>query len=189
MMFNAGKQINSQVLYENQRSHSTGNTICEAPIIIAYGLRTPDNIASVLRVADAVFSTHIIFVTEKDQKFELDNKIKKISRNTDKELNIEQYEVDEFISLCQKLPIMIAIEITTQSKNIFESKLPKKCCMVIGSENHGIDERILKKCQCAVHIPMYGKNGSMNVSHALAIGLYEWRRQTLQKGENNEFSG
>ncbi|WP_373693577.1 hypothetical protein [Limnofasciculus baicalensis] len=36
---------------------------------------------------------------------------------------------------------------------------------------------MLEHCQQAVQIPMYGVNGSMNVTHALAIVLFEWRIQ------------
>jgi len=176
-MCNAGTQIDSQILYKHQQEANRKNDREAAPIIIATDLRAPDNIASILRIAEAAYSTRVIFVTDKNQQIEFDNKIKRLSRDTDKEINIEQYEVEEFLTLCHQLPAMIAIEITTQSENIFNTSLPDKCCLVIGSESHGINSRVLEKCQSAVHIPMYGNNGSMNVSHALAISLFEWRRQ------------
>jgi len=179
-VFKAGEQIDSQALYERQQQANKKESSEIAPVIIATGLRTPDNIASVLRLADAAYSAHVIFVTEKNQKIEFDNKIQRLSRNTDKDIQIDQYELDEFLQLCHGLPEMIAIEITTESKNIFETHLADKCCLVIGSESHGVNKQVLEKCQRAAHIPMYGKNGSMNVTHALAISLFEWRRQRLK---------
>jgi tRNA G18 (ribose-2'-O)-methylase SpoU len=176
-MYNAGTKIDSQTLYERQQEANSNNLRDVAPVIIATGLRTPDNIASILRIAEAAYSTRVIFVTDKNQKIEFDNKIKRLSRDTDKELNIEQYEVDEFLKACHELPEMIAIEITTESKDIFNTTFSDKCSLVVGSESHGINNQVLEKCQRAVHIPMYGRNGSMNVSHALAISLFEWRRQ------------
>lgn len=178
-MNRAGTQIDSQTLYERQKQSLQLKLRDQAPVIIASGLRTPDNIASVLRLADAANSTRVIFVTQKKDRLEFDHKIERLSRSTDKNIKIEQYDIDEFINMIHLLPVMIAIEITTRSESIFESRLPDECCMVIGSESHGVYEQILEKCHSAVHIPMYGKNGSMNVSHALAICLFEWRRQRL----------
>ena len=176
-IFKAGEQIDGQALYERQQKSNKERSSGVAPVIIATELRTPDNIALVLRVADAAHSEHVIFVTEKNQKIELDKKVQRLSRNTDKNIKIEQYDLQRFLEICHELPEMIAIEITTKSKNIFETQLADKCSLVIGSESHGVNKSVLEKCQSAVHIPMYGKNGSMNVTHALAISLFEWRRQ------------
>ena len=177
-MSKAGHQIDSQTLYERQQKINTLPVHHQAaPVIIASNLRTPENIAAVLRLADAAFSNRVIFVNDKNQTIEFNHKIQRLSRNTDKDIQIEQYEVDDFLNMCHQLPDMIAVEITTQSTNILNSDLPDKCSLVIGNESHGIHKQILEKCQHAVHIPMYGKNGSMNVTHALAISLFEWRRQ------------
>ena len=178
-MHRAGTQIDSQTLYERQKESLQLKLCDQAPVIIATGLRTPDNIASVLRLADAANSTRVIFVTQEKDRLEFNHKIQRLSRSTEKNIKIEQYDVEEFNNLIDLLPVMIAIEITTRSKSIFESLLPDECCLVIGSESNGVYDQILEKCNSAVHIPMYGKNGSMNVSHALAISLFEWRRQRL----------
>ena len=176
-MFNAGSQIDSQILYERLQASNRDATRIPAPIIIAMGLRTPDNIASVLRLADAAYSIRVIFVSNIKDNIEFDKKIQRMSRDTDKNITIEQYNIESFLALCSELPVMIAIEITTQSVDVFDSTLPNECCLVIGNESHGVDQQVLDRCQSAVHIPMYGNNGSMNVTHALAISLFEWRRQ------------
>lgn len=176
-MHKAGKLIDSQALYERQQFKRRTNKTRSAPIIIATGLRAPDNIAAVLRLADAADSSRVIFVTEEKDQIEFDHKIRRLSRNTDTEIRIEQYPISEFLNICENLPELIAIEITTKSSDIFKTELTDECCLVIGSENHGVNEQVLAKCNRAVHIPMYGNNGSMNVTHALAISLFEWRRQ------------
>ena len=92
-------------------------------------------------------------------------------------LTIEKYTHHEFLDSHEKYQPLIAIEITSASDNLFETTLPDKCTLVVGNERQGIDEKILNVCHHAIHLPMFGNNGSMNVSHALAITLYEWRRQ------------
>src|SRR5665648_19596 len=49
----------------------------------------------------------------------------------------------------------------------------------LGNERNGLPEEILQKCHQKVHIPMTGKCKSMNVSHALAVAIFEWQRQML----------
>ena len=114
-MYKAGKQIDGQTLYERQQESIKLQRNVVAPVIIATGLRTPDNIASVLRIADAAYSNRIVFVTDENDTVEFNNKIKRLSRSTDKGIRIEQYELDTFLNICGDLPVMIALEITTLS--------------------------------------------------------------------------
>lgn len=72
---------------------------------------------------------------------------------------------------------MIAVELTSRSIDLFKTTLPEECTLVVGNEEHGIPAAVLELCQQAVHIPMFGVNGSINVTHALAIARFEWRRQ------------
>ncbi|HEY9052502.1 MAG TPA: TrmH family RNA methyltransferase, partial [Gammaproteobacteria bacterium] len=98
-------------------------------------------------------------------------------RGTDKHIEIQSILKQNFLDTCGSLQPMIALELTTRAENLLETDLPEQCSLVIGSERHGISAEILDKCQRAVFIPMYGINGSMNVTHSLAIALYEWRKQ------------
>ncbi len=49
----------------------------------------------------------------------------------------------------------------------------KDLALVVGNEVDGIDEEILQLCDVVVHIPMYGKKESLNVSVAAGIAMYE----------------
>ena len=104
-------------------------------------------------------------------------KFSRIARSEEKFLFIEKITRKAFIKDYEKYQPLIALEITTSSVNLFETALPEQCSFVIGNERQGIDEEILKLCECAIHLPMFGNMGSMNVSHALAVSLFEWRRQ------------
>ena len=52
-------------------------------------------------------------------------------------------------------------------------RLNKKIALVVGNEVRGISPKILKYCDEVVHIPMYGKKESLNVSVAAGIALYQ----------------
>jgi len=172
----AGEKIHSQELYLHQKTI----TPVFGPTIIADNLRTPANIASVFRLADAVAAKQILFLRddngESDCAPDHNKTIQKLSRHTTT-IKSCYYSRDEFLSDYQSLSPLIAIELTDKASNVFATRLPASCSFVIGSERHGVSEKILKHCDSAVCIPMFGNNGSMNVSHALALCLYEWHRQ------------
>src|ERR1035437_1376279 len=54
------------------------------------------------------------------------------------------------------------------------------CCIVFGSEGHGISAPVLAACDEAVMIPMANAVDSLNVSAAAAVFLYEVNRQRQQ---------
>ena len=51
------------------------------------------------------------------------------------------------------------------------------CCIILGSEAHGLSEEILQECDEAVAIPMFNEVDSINVGNAGAVFLYEANRQ------------
>lgn len=172
----SGTQIEGEVLYERQKALRAQKPFPPAPQIIASQLQVPDNIGSVLRLADAAGSSHVIFIsnTEIDEK-----RIHKTARSCESFVAWEVYSLERFLHEQAAFQPLLALEITSQSNTIFSAALPTSCSFVIGNERHGIPVPVLSLCRQALHIPMYGTNGSMNVTHALGIALFEWRRQQL----------
>ena len=63
--------------------------------------------------------------------------------------------------------------------SIYQTKLPKKCVIVMGSEGDGLRRLTSENCDDTVKLPMNPNVESLNVSNACAITLYEWNRQHL----------
>ncbi|MBI3913821.1 MAG: TrmH family RNA methyltransferase [Chloroflexi bacterium] len=170
------EQLGSPILYERQKAFRRKAGYLAGPPIIAVGLQAPENIGAVLRLADAAGSKRVIFVncenTLQDRK-----RIQRTARNGDAFVEWECQSLSDLIAGAALYQPLIALELTNDSTSIFATQLPAPCSVVIGNESHGIPATLLLRCQTAVHIPMYGVNGSMNVTHALAIALFEWRRQ------------
>jgi len=169
-----GEQLNSQLLYERQKTLRVSQTDLPGPTIIAAGLQVPENIGSVLRLADAAGSRKVVFINSADPSLA---RIRRTARNCDVLVKWELWSPDKLLEQAGSLQPLIALELTSSSTSIFTKALPNPCILMIGSERYGIPSPLLSKCQQAIHIPMYGVNGSMNVTHALAIALFEWRRQ------------
>lgn len=172
---NAGKQITGQKLFTQQQKKTHSSAYPNGPIIICDGLQTPDNFGSILRIADAAGCKKIILL---DSDLDLKNrKLSKIARNTEQHLQITQCDLSHIKENKKEFKTLFALEITDQSENIHETQISHCDAIMLGHESTGIREEALALCDSAIHLPMYGTNGSMNISHALAVCLYEWRRQ------------
>ena len=60
---------------------------------------------------------------------------------------------------------------------IYDVNLKKPTAIVMGSEGHGISKSVLDLCDIQAKIPMAGAIGSLNVSVAAALFMYEAVRQ------------
>ncbi len=171
-MTNAGEQLDGKTLYERQK---TARDLA-GPTVIAANLEKPENIGSLLRVADAAGCAEVILA--QDRRLRHRERIFATAVETQNHVPWCVSLVDEFLAGAAAIgPNLIAIELTTTSRNVFEVALPRACAFVIGNERYGIPDKILAACNSAVHVPMFGVKGSMNVTHALAVVLWEWRRQ------------
>jgi tRNA G18 (ribose-2'-O)-methylase SpoU len=65
----------------------------------------------------------------------------------------------------------------TEQRCLSQTDLHDDCCLVFGSEGHGISPTVLAACAEAVAIPMSPGVDSLNVSAAAAVFLYEANRQ------------
>ncbi len=62
---------------------------------------------------------------------------------------------------------------------LYSVNLRKATALVLGSEGSGISEPVLRLCTVGARIPMVGETGSLNVSVAAAILLFEAVRQRM----------
>lgn len=62
-------------------------------------------------------------------------------------------------------------------QSVYDTSLTGPIALIFGSEGAGLKRLTLKHCDHVVRIPMAGKIGSLNVSVAVGIGLFEVVRQ------------
>lgn len=65
------------------------------------------------------------------------------------------------------------------SANYTDPDYSSPLAVVMGSEEDGISPAVMKRCDHLVHLPMKGKTGSLNVSVATGVILYEVLNQRL----------
>ena len=133
------------------------------------------NIGSMFRLADAFGIEKIIFCGTRPNLNS--SRLKRTARNTFNTVEFEFYE--EPIEIIEKLKkneyLTVALEITSDSNSIDNISLSKdqNILLIAGNERHGVSKEVLKVCDRAYHIQMYGRNSSMNVAQSVGIALYE----------------
>jgi tRNA G18 (ribose-2'-O)-methylase SpoU len=71
----------------------------------------------------------------------------------------------------------IAAHPHASGKTLSQADFSGDCCLIFGSEGHGISKNVLEACDEAVAIPMANEVDSLNVGAAAAVFLYEANRQ------------
>ena len=146
--------------------------------LICDNIRNAPNIGSLFRIADAFNVEELIFCGE---DIPIGKRMTKTSRSTEKYVKHKTVtDIDEVITSRRETNhYVIALEVTENSEELSQFTLVthQPIVLVLGDENFGISDAILKQCDATVHINMYGKNSSMNVVQAASIALYEITRQ------------
>lgn len=147
-------------------------------ILICDNVTNAPNIGSLFRISDAFGIERLILCGENIQ---LGRKSAKTSRATEKVVNysIETSALNVIQELITKGYQVISLEITNNSTPIHKTKFSSNSpiALVIGDENFGVSESILKLSNTVIHIEMFGQNSSMNVVQATNIALYEITKQ------------
>jgi tRNA G18 (ribose-2'-O)-methylase SpoU len=146
------------------------------PIIIADQIRTPENMGSILRLAGNIGALKTFFISDVAHTF----KNYKISKTASGAADKVDWKIISKEDLLKHLPSdysLVALETTTDATSIYDFRFPEKTAFVIGNEVKGISTDILKLSVHKVYVPVPGPISSLNVSHALSVGLFEWFRQ------------
>ena len=155
--------------FKKQKFHIT--LICD-------NVTNTPNIGSLFRISDALGVEELIFCGE---NLQLGKRMKKTSRSTEKYVShkVESDILQVVTSLKSKRYFIIALEITDSSISLddFLLNTNQPIALIIGNENIGVSEDILKLADEIVHIKMFGENTSMNVVQATSITLYELTKQ------------
>lgn len=67
---------------------------------------------------------------------------------------------------------IIALEKTDHSQPIDDLIISEPIALIVGNEVSGVPEEIQAICNDVVHIPMYGKKESLNVSVAAGVAMH-----------------
>lgn len=145
-------------------------------MLVLDSITSPANVGSLFRLADAFNIEKIIFCGSTFADL-TSNRLKRTARSTIKTIPSEQHEntAETCLNLASRGYTILALEITENSTpvNSYDYNKFEKVALVLGNENSGIEEKVLKTAHKSLHITMFGRNSSMNVAQAAGIALFE----------------
>jgi tRNA G18 (ribose-2'-O)-methylase SpoU len=140
--------------------------------IVAWDVRAPDNIGAIVRLA-ANFACGRVFFVEAAGTAHNHRRIRKTAVGAPSHVEWGFVSAAEFSEARIAVPTIVGIETTRKSVELCEAQWPRDCALMVGSESFGLPDEALALCQFAIHIPICGPLKSLNVSHALAIALFD----------------
>ncbi|SDT00226.1 TrmH family RNA methyltransferase [Winogradskyella sediminis] len=146
--------------------------------VICDNVNNAPNIGSLFRIADAFGIAELIFC---GTNISLGKRMTKTSRSTEKYVNhrIAEDIETQIKDFKRNGYYIIALEISENSQPLTHFKLEtnQPIVLILGDENFGVSDTILRQSDAVVHINMFGNNSSMNVVQATSIALYELTKQ------------
>jgi len=146
------------------------------PIVLADQIRSPENMGAILRLAGNIGAELCLFIVDENHSY---NKIK-VDRTSSGASEKVSWEVITLDLISDYIPddyTIIAIETSDKAVSIYDFGFPEKTVFLVGNEVYGIRESVLEIAHNSVFIPIPGMISSLNVTHALSIGMFEWLRQ------------
>lgn len=143
--------------------------------LLALDMTDPANVGGLFRLADALGVRHIYLTGASATPH--NSKVRRSARATQQFVSwsYEQEPLDLVKQLKSSGHRIVALEITSASIDLRSAPIPQDApiVLIVGNENRGISQCLLDESEQTVHIPMMGRNSSMNVVVASAIAVFE----------------
>ena len=147
-----------------------------ALIVVLDEVEDPQNVGAILRTVDAAGATGVVRQTRRAAA--LDGAAAKASAGA-----VNYVRVADVVNIARSLEELKQAGVWTLGLDAeaempyYEWDLTLPTAVVVGAEGHGLRRLVRERCDQVVSIPILGHVGSLNVSAATAIVLYEAVRQ------------
>lgn len=171
--------------------HYSGRPIDDIPPrqpihVVLDNIRSAFNVGSMFRTADACAVEHVHLCGMSAHPPH--PKLEKTALGAHDYLPWTYYErtTRALEALRERGVTVVAIEVTPQASAHTAFDWPKPVAVVFGNEVTGINDRVMRRCDDAVRIPMLGYKNSINVATAFGVILYEILRRwnALERGSS-----
>jgi len=144
-------------------------------VVLLDGVTDPHNLGAVLRVADGAGASGVVI--PKDRAVGVTAAVVKASAGASEHVTVARVtNLRGAIDATKKAGLWVyAAEVG--GTRYTDLDLAGPVGLVLGSEGRGVRRLVREGCDGAVCVPMLGAVGSLNVSVAAAVLLYEARRQ------------
>jgi len=146
------------------------------PLLLIDGVTDPRNLGALLRSAEGAGVASVVLA--RDRTAAITPAAIKSSAGAWAHLKIARCgNVARALEDLKQAGYWIAALAPQGDREIYELDTTRRLALVVGSEGRGVREIVRKNSDFVVRIPMYGKIGSLNVSVAAAVALFEIARR------------
>ncbi len=148
-------------------------------LVMTDGIQDPRNLGAAVRVADAAGS-HGLILPKRRAAPPTTTVIRAAAGATAHYPLVSVTNLNRSMEACKASGLWIAGLDARGEQTIWEADLTGPLVIVLGSEHKGLRRLVRKACDFTLSIPMFGGVSSLNTSTALAVALYEVRRQRVK---------
>ena len=148
-------------------------------VLILDGIEDPHNLGSIIRTAETA-GVHGIIIPKR-RAASVNSTVNKVSCGAVEHMKIARVtNISDAIDKLKELGLWICGTDINTDKYYYNQDLTGPIGIVIGNEGNGMGEKVRKKCDFLVKIPMKGKVTSLNASVSAGIIIYEVVEQKIK---------
>lgn len=155
-------------------------TVCEnkeaSLVVVCDHITDTHNFGAIIRSAESVGASGIIIPNARS--VEVNSTVYKTSAGAALHINIARVpNLARAISDFKAAGFWVCAATEHADLPIWDANLQGKIVLVLGNEEKGISDNLLKNCDFAAYLPQMGHISSLNVAQASTVFMYEWLRQ------------
>ena len=151
-------------------------------ILVLDGITDPHNLGACLRSADAAGVDAV--VVPKDKSADLNATVRKVACGAAEVVPfVKVTNLSRTLKALQERGVWLYGTAGESENSIYDSDLCVSMALVMGAEGAGMRRLTREQCDYLVRLPMAGSVGSLNISVATGICLFEAVRQRAQVGK------
>lgn len=154
-------------------------------VLVLDGIEDPRNLGALLRVAECA-GVDAVFVPEHRAVGLTETVVKTSAGATEYIETAKVKNVNRLIERLKEMNVWVVGASGDAETSFDEWDWTRPSAVVLGSEGRGLHRLVAENCDALVKIPMKGKIGSLNVSVAAGVLLFEAVRQRGDKKKNGD---
>jgi TrmH family RNA methyltransferase len=144
--------------------------------LVVESLRSPGNLGTILRTAEATGLTGVVFVGRQCDPF--DPAVVRASMGGIFPLRLVRLAPEELSDWAAGQGITL-VGLSPRADRVWTELPPDRGIgLVVGDERSGLSERMREHCELTVRLPMVGRADSLNVAVAAGVVMYELVRRS-----------
>jgi tRNA G18 (ribose-2'-O)-methylase SpoU len=151
-------------------------------VLLLEDIRSPYNVGSIFRNAES-FGVERIILTGITPVPEKNKKILRTSRDVSVNYDYCERSIDAVYDLKNNGYRIYSVEKSSNSIDLKKIGLESPLVLIFGNEEFGVSKEVLSLSDRIIHISMFGKKNSLNVSVASGIALYEAANKIILRGK------